>query len=237
MDNAEEQLSEEQLEDLGQQAYSVWDDTSEMTPWGELPSHLRDRYRRLGGFFHEKYSEKFSEDIEFAEQALAITEDNAADLSRELDAARGLSAKYAQSVLDTQAMFERSNKHNGWLAMLLMLTWTAGIVGILFWPFPWDRPGAESSATPTVSSNEDGYVVISDDGVPTRVPWPDVGDYPAERFTADCHAVCETPDRYARPGEPEGRVMVIDPEHLTCICFRSGSSWPITRYVGWTAVR
>jgi hypothetical protein len=91
-------------------------------------------------------------------------------------------------------------------------------------------------ATPRFRSNDDGYVVLSDDGVPRLVPWPDASNYPAERFTSDCHDVCAVSE-YAREGLPPGRPLVIDPEHLTCTCFRPGTWHPLIRYVGWTEVR
>lgn len=104
-----------------------------------------------------------------------------------------------------------------------------------------DACAAEQDDTyPGVRSAADGYYVEGEIGR-TFVPWPDASRYPADRFTDDCTAVCATPER-AHTSDLDsswapGRVLVVDPPHLTCICFHEGAFWPVERWVGWVRVQ
>jgi len=84
----------------------------------------------------------------------------------------------------------------------------------------------DTAAPPAIESYAHGHMV---DG--TMVAWPDAGNYSPERFTMDCNAVCQ--ERFLR-SDPPGRVLMVDPAHLLCVCFHPGtSSFPVTRWVAW----
>lgn len=89
---------------------------------------------------------------------------------------------------------------------------------------------------PAASTASTGYFVEGEFGGPSFVPWPDASGYPAEVFTEDCRAICAVPAPLDGPDEP-GRVLVVDPEHLLCICFHPESSFPITRWINWERTR
>jgi hypothetical protein len=97
----------------------------------------------------------------------------------------------------------------------------------------------ESSETPTQADGDAlGYWV--GDGIEgRRHPWPDASNYPAERFEDDCHDVCAVPEGYTAHPAP-GRVLVMDPAHLVCVCLHPdshGSAWAVARWIGWERVR
>jgi len=60
-----------------------------------------------------------------------------------------------------------------------------------------------------------------------RAPSP--SDYPEPQFRADCDAVCES----HWSSDPPGRTVMVDPEHLICVCFRPEAPWALTRYRAW----
>lgn len=91
-------------------------------------------------------------------------------------------------------------------------------------------------AIPTVSNPENGYLAEDEVGMPRIVPWPDASHYPTETFNEDCRAVCAVPSPMSRGHEP-GRVLVIDPAHLVCVCFHAESAWPVTRWINWEHIR
>lgn len=59
-------------------------------------------------------------------------------------------------------------------------------------------------------------------------PHPD--DYPAERFEQDCADVCMAHWSH----DPPGRVLMVDPSQLVCVCLHPDTPWPLTRWEGWT---
>lgn len=86
---------------------------------------------------------------------------------------------------------------------------------------------------PVAVSNDDGYLRPTGEGTFTRHPWPDPTGYPAERFAADCVEVCENSSSYTTT-DP-GRALIVDPAHLTCVCFSPGYRG-ITRWINWEQI-
>lgn len=86
---------------------------------------------------------------------------------------------------------------------------------------------------PVAVSNDDGYLRPTGEGTFTRHPWPDPAGYPAERFASDCTEVCENSSSYTTTGP--GRALIVDPAHLTCVCFSPGYRG-ITRWINWEQI-
>jgi hypothetical protein len=84
---------------------------------------------------------------------------------------------------------------------------------------------------PTVGMSPHGY--HSADG--QLHDWPSPGDYEPDQFVEDCHAVCQVPSTFDRNAEP-GRVLLVDPAHLVCVCFHRSGTWPVERYIGWERI-
>lgn len=58
---------------------------------------------------------------------------------------------------------------------------------------------------------------------------PSPSDYPEPQFRVDCDMVCAA----HWPTDPPGRTVMVDHDHLVCVCFRPGTSWGLTRYRAW----
>jgi hypothetical protein len=129
-------------------------------------------------------------------------------------------------------------------------TWQFAVAvafALAFLVYEWVQPPPRITVAPaavTVTHEapppDFGYVISDDEGLPHFVPWPSedvVQRYDEETFRADCDAVCSSPYMGSRLEERQhGRVLFCQPERLLCVCFREGSSWPITRYVAWDRV-
>lgn len=62
--------------------------------------------------------------------------------------------------------------------------------------------------------------------------WPTPTSYEPDQFTEDCYAVCQAPGFDRQPG----RVLMLDPALLLCVCFHRDSSFPVDRWVRWERV-
>lgn len=92
-----------------------------------------------------------------------------------------------------------------------------------------------AATLPVAAPTDDAFYMANGEGGFIRRPWPDASAYPADRFEADCRAVCEVPAGFSRDHAP-GRVITMDPAHLTCVCFHADDSWPIERWINWERI-
>jgi hypothetical protein len=154
-----------------------------------------------------------------------------------------LSVRLSRALVELDVVLP-SLRHLWALRTVLVLSWVALFVmgwGLSRRPAPIVCPPAPEcpvavveEAPPAMPSASlgDGFYASGLDGEAILRPWPVVEGYAQETFIADCHMVCEVSSHY---GDPPGRVLLMDPAHLVCICFRGGS-WPVERWVGWERI-
>jgi hypothetical protein len=122
---------------------------------------------------------------------------------------------------------------------IFMLAWTLhNVPSPVTCPPVVECPVIEPATTgppSATAADADGYYLPNGEGGFIRRAWPDASAYPAETFSADCHAVCEVPADYSRTGLP-GRVLAVDPTHLVCVCFHSDDHWPVSRWINWERI-
>jgi len=227
----EPEFTDEELESLGRQVRDAWitwaltqpaPKPEWLIPWEHMEERFREVDRQIG-----------------AAIARDIREENRIESERE-QAARNRAVESAVMWKD-RAMRPRSQT-GAWallfltLATLVLVLWTQqSIPAPAVCPTPVACPEAPPAAGPpaAISAEADGFWVELNDGSYETRPWPDASRYPAEQFTADCSAVC-TVERTGT-GAP-GRVLVIDPAHLVCVCFHESGFRPVERWINWERV-
>jgi hypothetical protein len=237
MTQKDDDLNEHGLdrEDLGERVREVWIDWAKtqpdpkpswLLPWDEMSEKDREVDRRIGETIAHEATEVLREQLRAEQEAR----------NREI----GRSNRLAYEATTATTRVRRVALAT--LSLLLLVLGT--VVGVTqnipaptVCPTPPACPACEvceiyeaPPTVPTAGGDPEGYLVEGEFGGLRLVPWPDASAYPAETFRNDCTAVCSVPTPM---GDEPGRVIVVDPTHLVCVCFHRESPWPVTRWINW----
>lgn len=248
-DSAKDEIDDVR-EALGRRVREVWiawaktqpePKPSWLVPWEEMEEKDREVDRQIG----ETIAEEAQVDLLKENEGLQM------DLAR----LRDLRMREVESLSTMRRRAEKAESRPNVVAWISLGTGFGALLllGWVFWhipepvvcpppPEPVVCPPpvvCESEETPTQADGDElGYWV--GDGIEgRRHPWPDASNYPAARFETDCHDVCAVPEGYTSHPTP-GRVLVMDPAHLVCVCLHPdshGSAWSVARWIGWERVR
>ena len=237
-------------ETLGRRVREVWvawaktqhePKASWLLPWEELDERDREVDRQIGETIAMETGRRLAKEND--------------DLLMDLARLRDLRSREAAAFATMRHRAERAERTRGLtfvsfglsIALVFLLGW-------VYWhipepvvcpppPDPILCPPAvvcePTSETPHARYEDQGFWTGDSDGMSSRRDWPDATGYPAERFETDCHDVCAVPDGYGHEAH-SGRVLVMDPSRLVCVCFHPdshGSAWAVTRWIGWERIR